>query len=79
MADIINIYTRHVYQRSAMSRFFASYKYLYNFEYEYETTVLKFNSDSFVLRLQIEYEYNVDIKLITFKICLIHTPTDSDS
>ena len=26
-----------------------------------------------------EYEYNVDIKLITFEICLIHTSTHSDS
>ena len=26
-----------------------------------------------------EYEYNVDIKLITIEICLIHTPTHSDS
>ena len=26
-----------------------------------------------------EYEYNVHIKLITLEICLIHTPTHSDS
>ena len=52
-----------------------------------ESTVLKFNnSDSFILNKHWfistgcnEYEYNIDIKLIIFEICFIHTPTHSDS
>ena len=49
-----------------------------------ESTVLKFNyTDSFLHTTTLtvcndyEYEYNVAIKLITFKICLIHSVIQS--
>ena len=50
-----------------------------------DSTMLKFNySAAFVPNTTLiykyeynEYEYNVDIKLITFEICLIHTLSDS--
>ena len=71
------------HQRSAINRFFATHKYssysllsmndlttwihLYSVQHWFISTVCN------------EYEYNDDIKLITFKICLLPMPTHSSS
>ena len=54
-----------------------------------ESTLLKFNYVLWFIHTQInidlwthgcnEYEYNVNIELILFEICLVHTPTHCDS
>ena len=69
------------HQRSAINRFFSTHKYSSHFEYEWvqrywnSTTLTHSYSVQhwFISTGSNEYEHNVDIKLVTFEICLIHT------
>ena len=65
-------------KKKGRNRFFAIHKYSWNFEYKWvnniEIQLVWFNLTYYSVGCN-EYEYNLVIKVLTFEICLIQTPT----